>query len=37
MRSMVPSIDKATLSKGDQNGDVFKYQYLNNNAPLTIT
>lgn len=36
-RSQVPNLNGAALVSGETNGDRFTYQYLNQNAPVTIT
>ncbi len=37
MRDKVPSIENAILGKGEQDDDFFKYQFTNQNAPMTVT
>lgn len=36
-RSKIPNLSSAALAAGEQNGKYFKYQYLSQNAPITMT
>ena len=36
-RRRVPSLAGDVLANGEQNGDYFRFQYVDGNAPLTIT
>ena len=37
IRSKVPNLSGATLASGQQNGNDFNYQYINQNIPITLT
>lgn len=36
-RSKIPNLAGATLSNGEQDGKSFRFQYLNQNTPITLT
>ena len=36
-KASIPNLSGATLVNGEQDGKTFRYQYLNNAAPITLT
>ena len=37
MRDKVPAVRDATLGQGEQDNDFFKYQFVSDSAPMTVT